>query len=160
MSRIYIASSWRNNWYDGLVESLLNQGHDVHDWRSPRTAFKWQQVGLEPVLSKSDIYEQPGPHQIRTVLSQHPRASQAYLSDMRGLDWCDICILLHPSGRSAHLEFGYAMGRGKHGIAFLFPDEEPDLMILMADHIVINHTELYEYLGTGDRYPSRGFRRP
>jgi len=34
-------------------------------------------------------------------------------SDKNGLDWCDTVVLVLPSGRSAHLEAGYAVGQGK-----------------------------------------------
>lgn len=36
-----------------------------------------------------------------------------YTKNMVALRQCDVCILLLPCGRSAHLELGYAVGRGK-----------------------------------------------
>jgi hypothetical protein len=51
---------------------------------------------------------------------------------MGALRWCDTCVLVLPSGRSAHLEAGWAAGAGKTTIGLL-ADGEPDLMWKMLD---------------------------
>ena len=35
MSRIYIASSWRNGFQQQLVQELRKRGHKVYDFRHP-----------------------------------------------------------------------------------------------------------------------------
>ncbi len=33
--KIYVASSWRNVHYEGVVKALREAGHDVYDFRNP-----------------------------------------------------------------------------------------------------------------------------
>ena len=33
--KIYVASSWRNEFYTEVVETLREAGHDVYDFRNP-----------------------------------------------------------------------------------------------------------------------------
>ncbi len=42
-----------------------------------------------------------------------PRTQRAFKEDKGWLDWADTCILVLPAGRSAHLEAGYEVGKGK-----------------------------------------------
>ena len=45
--KIYIASSWRNEFYPKVVEVLRIAGHDVDDFRNPPSGdegFKWSNV--------------------------------------------------------------------------------------------------------------------
>ena len=42
--QIYVASSWRNEYYPEVVEKLREAGHDVYDFRNPPSGdpgFKW-----------------------------------------------------------------------------------------------------------------------
>jgi len=49
----------------------------------------------------------------------------------------DVCVLLLPSGRSAHLEAGYFVGAGKHLFVLLADSaQEPELMYKMAPYVV------------------------
>ena len=65
---------------------------------------------------------------------------------MKALREADVVVLVQPCGRSAHLEFGWAMGSGKPGV-ILLADGEPELMALMADHICISLDDLVDALG-------------
>jgi hypothetical protein len=52
-------------------------------------------------------------------------------------------VLVLSSGRSAHLEAGYAAGQGKRVIVYLHPDQfEPELMYLLCDSLVQSIPEL------------------
>ena len=45
--RIYVASSWRNVYYEGIVKALREAGHEVYDFRNPPSGdpgFKWGNV--------------------------------------------------------------------------------------------------------------------
>ncbi len=64
------------------------------------------------------------------------------MSDIRAMEWADACVLVHPSGRSAHLEAGWFAGRGKHLIVLTQDGEQPELMMLMANHICFNIHEV------------------
>lgn len=135
MARIYLASSWRNQHQPELVARLRGSGHSVYDFRNPRhnTGFSWQQI---------EGSVDSGAANFRAALNTSAVAARGFLSDMHALDWADTCLLLLPCGRSAHLEAGWAKGRGKRLIVFLHQYDEPELMYLMADHIVVNHAEL------------------
>ncbi|MFM2092084.1 MAG: hypothetical protein RLZZ127_2573 [Planctomycetota bacterium] len=142
MSRIYVASSWRNPYQPGLVDWLRMHGHAVYDFRNPphRTGFRWTDVGLET--------KRPTVDQYREAL-QHPVAAAGYLSDFRAMEWADTCILLLPCGRSAHLEAGWFAGRGKRLIILTQDGEEPELMALMAHAICGSPEEVLQALKDG-----------
>ena len=45
--KIYVASSWRNEFYPEVVDALREAGHDVYDFRNPPSGddgFKWSNV--------------------------------------------------------------------------------------------------------------------
>jgi len=135
MRRIYLASSWRNEQQPEMVEILKSWGHLVYDFRNPlgKTGFSWSDI--DPNWKNWDADEY-------VDALNTPIASHGFLSDMRALEWCDTCVLLLPCGRSAHLEGGYAKGRGKRLIIYTCDGEEPELMALMADHIVTYSDQL------------------
>lgn len=129
--KIYVASSWKNERYPKVIKMLKDQGCKVYDFRNPgegKEGFHWTQVTDEPQPWSFDTYRQ--------VLA-HPRSVQGFNSDMRALQEADICIVVMPCGRSAHLEAGYAVGSGKLTI-FLWEEviDQADLMPLMAHYHV------------------------
>ncbi len=140
--RIYVASSWRNEHQPQVVQYLRNNTHKVYDFRNPPYGpggFSWDE--LDPNWENWDTKT------YREKLLNSPRAAQGFMQDIRGMFWCDTCILVLPSGNSAHAEMGWCAGAGKHTITFL-PEKEtkPDLMYLIAGDIVTNYTELQEAL--------------
>lgn len=47
MAMIYVASSWRNQYYPEVVKRLKAEGHDVYDFRNPPhggCGFHWTDV--------------------------------------------------------------------------------------------------------------------
>ncbi len=46
MAKIYVASSWRNQYQPQVVSFLREQGHEVYDFRHPagKTGFQWSQI--------------------------------------------------------------------------------------------------------------------
>jgi nucleoside 2-deoxyribosyltransferase len=58
--------------------------------------------------------------------------------------WCDVGVLVLPSGRSASWEFGHIMGQGKPGIVYMPEKCEPELMYSEAC-ITVSEDELREY---------------
>lgn len=126
--RLYIASSWRNAYYETLVELAKAHGHQVWNWKKPPTGgsgFKWQDTGASGYKHGDKIT----PAKWLELLN-HPTASAGFASDLAGMNWCDVGILLHPCGRSAHLEAGWIAGRGKKVHVLVAEDIEPDLMVL------------------------------
>jgi nucleoside 2-deoxyribosyltransferase len=116
MSRTYLASSWRNPYQPAVLASLKAIGEDfqVYDFRNPGPddpRFSWSQI--DPNWQSWDFatYKKALEHKI---------ANKGFRNDERALENCDICILVLPCGRSAHLELGWAAGAKKH-TAVLFP---------------------------------------
>jgi len=144
MSRIYLASSWRNPYQEYVLNYLRGAGHEVYDFKSPPNGvkgFAWSEIDAD--------WKNWTARQYREYLTTHPIASRGYLNDFRGMEWADTCVLLHPCGRSAHLEAGWFAGRGKRLIILTQDGEEPELMALMANHICLDIAEVVSVLREG-----------
>jgi hypothetical protein len=114
------------------VRWLRLNGHQVYDFRNPPTAsgaFSWSEIDDSLPVGPADL--QLPASEIINLLG-HPRAADGFASDMGALRSCDACVLVLPSGRSAHLEAGWAVGAGKFTIGLL-ADGEPELMWKMLD---------------------------
>lgn len=140
MARIYLATSWRNQYQEWLVQLLRGEGHEVYDFKNPphSTGFKWDDIGLELPCTAE---------QYRTALLTHPRAAQGFMADFAAMRWANVGLLVLPCGRSAHLELGWMAGAGKRTIILTQDKEEPELMALLADHICISPEEVLDLLG-------------
>lgn len=136
MSRIYVASSWRNKYQPEVVTQLKHCGHQVYDFRNPpgKAGFKWADIELDWQSWTTERYRQ--------LLTTTPDAAFGYIADYRAMQWADTCVLVLPCGRSAHLEAGYFNGANKRLIIYIPEPIEPDLMYLMANHIVLSWDEL------------------
>lgn len=121
MRRIYIATSWKNKTnVRSLAEALRANGHEAFDFTDlnnrPNELDKFV-FGVKEWLK----YSGQQPHEIDWIdFLSWPPTKRAFASDKAGLDWADTVILLHPCGRSAHLEGGYGVGAGKE--LFLYGD--------------------------------------
>jgi hypothetical protein len=138
--KIYVASSWRNVLFPGIVHVLRRCGHDVYDFRHPapgRAGFNWRDI--DPAWQSWD------PQQYRAAL-QHPIAVEGYRQDIEALRACEACVFVLPCGRSASWEFGYAMGQAKKGYVVQFESHEPELMFREAT-IITSMNELFEAFG-------------
>jgi len=151
--KIYVASSWRNTSQPDVVTTLRRVGHEVYDFRNPVPdhAFHWSEIDPD--------WQRWNPVTFREAL-EHPIARAGYASDMAALESADAVILILPCGRSAHLELGYAVGRGQH-TAILLGDSEPELMYRMADCLAISIEEVIDWLARcrDGGYPGAGTGR-
>lgn len=141
MARIYVASSWRNEYQPGIVQFLRDKGHAVYDFRNPffsDSGFSWDQ--LDPNWKDWNAL------QYRNRLLTHPTASHGYVSDQRAMEWADTCLCVLPCGRSAHTELGWMAGRGKRTLVLLDDKPEPELMYLLCDHICVSMDEVTQVL--------------
>lgn len=137
MSKIYVASSWRNGLQQGVVAALRSAGHQVYDFRNPphgRGGFNWSEIDENWEAWTKETY--------REHLLNHPVAAHGFLTDLRAMLWCDTCVLVLPCGRSAHLELGWCAGAGKSTYILLDNSGEAELMNLLADKICIDLTEI------------------
>jgi hypothetical protein len=125
--KIYLASSWRNTRQADVLAALRGAGHEVYDFKNPvpgDNGFSWRWCDPRP----------PSEWSVEDYLwvLEHPVAQRGFGYDMSALEWSDTCVLVLPCGRSAHMEFGWAVGAGKRGIVLCEKLDEPELMYLMA----------------------------
>ena len=128
--RVYVATSWKNIHQPAVIACLRDAGHEVYDFRQPapgNDGFHWSSVagGWETWTVEQYI-----------AALEHPIAREGFKLDMDALRWCDACVLVLPSGRSAHLEAGFAAGAGKRLVIYLPDFDTPELMYGMAGGIV------------------------
>ncbi len=136
--KIYVASSWRNQFQPEVVHSLRLEGHDVYDFRG--SGDGWGCGGDGPggfSWSECDPNWQSWPDDIPRYLAalQHHRAVEGFYRDMNALLACDVCLMVMPCGPSASMEMGWACGAGRLVIVYIPAMREPDLMVKMADYV-------------------------
>jgi nucleoside 2-deoxyribosyltransferase len=134
--RIYVASSWRNEKQPSVVEALRAAGHDVYDFRHPQPGnegFHWSEI--------DPAWRQWTPERFRNALAD-PIADRGFGFDVQALAGCDACVLVLPSGRSAHLELGYAAGAGKPTFVLMLGPDEPELMYKLCDRVCLSIDEV------------------
>lgn len=138
--RIYVASSWRNEYQPMFVQGLRREGHEVYDFRSPRPGddgFHWSEIDPDWQGWTSREY---------MASLSHPIAERGFANDWEAMQWADTGILLLPCGRSAHLEAGYFVGAGKELFILLRDENEPELMYKLATGIFDQFGPLAERL--------------
>lgn len=137
--KIYVASSWRNLYQPAVVEVLRNMGHEVYDFRNPphgRGGFSWSDI--------DPAWQSWSPQEYRAAL-EHPIAVDGFNTDMDGIQWAEVCVLVLPCGRSAHTEAGYMKGTGKPVVVYQPFASEPELMYRVFDAIITTRSELDIY---------------
>ena len=140
MARIYAASSWRNKYFPEVVVRLRAEGHEVYDFRNPPHGghgFRWTEIDENAPDWTFEEY--------REGLC-HPKAERQFAADLEALEWADTCVLILPSGRSAHTEAGWCKGRGLKTIVYIPEMQEPELMYKLFDAVVGSMDELIEAL--------------
>ena len=137
--KVYIASSWKmSEWVIAWKEGLEKHGHKVDafcDDSDMRFVFHFSEIGDPADLDAISFLADP-------------RSRRAFEEDKKWLDWADVCLLVLPSGKSAHLEAGYAKGQGKLLIIWQneFPKGEFDVMYGFADLITESTSVIIEFL--------------
>ena len=140
MANIYVASSWRNPYYPEIVNRLRAEGHDIYDFRNPPhggNGFRWTDVDPNAFSWTFQEYAE-GLH--------HPLAERQFAADLEALEWADTCVLVLPSGRSAHTEAGWMAGAGKRVIAYIPEMVEPELMYKLFDRVTGSLEDLVQCL--------------
>lgn len=138
MSKIYIASSWKN--YKDirqLATFLRIWGHEVFDFTDPDYRPEhFDKFSFGPtVFDASELGPREEIDWIEFLDAEQTK--RAYKADKAGLDWADTVVLVLPAGRSAHLEAGYGAGKGKRLIIFgELPRGEFDVMYHLADRCI------------------------
>jgi len=131
MTKIYLASSWKNKKaVDRVAKELSNLGYEVDNFTDPsngRFVFSWTELPQE-ILQNLNA---------KTFLKDW-RTQKAFKQDKEKIDWADAVVMIMPCGRSSHLELGYAAGKGKKTIIYYpngFINGEFETMYGFADVI-------------------------
>lgn len=135
--KVYVASSWRNEHQQTLVNELRLMGHEVYDFKHPNgeAGFKWSNM--------DENWQGWTMEQYRENL-ESDYAQFGFNRDFDAMKAADICILCLPCGRSAHLEAGWMKGAGKRVIAYIHAGDriEPELMYGILDGIALSVQEV------------------
>lgn len=125
-TKIYVASSWRNEYYNSVVKLLKEIGYEVYDFRNPpfRTSFSWSKIDPNWENWTTDEYMNA---------LKNPIAVNGFNSDFDAMKWADVCIMVLPCGRSANAEAGWMKGSGKRVYVYSPIKQEPELMYKMFD---------------------------
>ncbi len=140
--KIYVASSWRNDYQPTVVEELRKAGHAVYDFKNPAwngNGFHWSEI--DPNWKDWDFCE------YKDALN-HELAESGFHSDMDAMKWADACVLVLPCGRSAHLELGWFVGQQKLSCVLHDINDpiEPELMTKMVDAQFCRINDVLEWL--------------
>ena len=134
---IYVIGALRNPEIPKFANQLQSQGFEAFaDWFSPGPDADdfWRDYSKERGLTYAQALESYA-------------AKHVFEFDRFHLDRCDAAVLLMPGGKSAHLELGYTVGRGKPG--YMVFNEEPeryDVMVQFATKVFFSQQEFFEYL--------------
>lgn len=120
---VYLIGSLRNEKIPHIAKEIRELGFEVFDdWFSPGPEADdfWRK------------YEKVRGSTYREALNNYA-GKHIYEFDKHHIDRADIGILVMPGGKSAHLELGYMIGKGK--TCFILFDQEPerwDIMVRFA----------------------------
>lgn len=134
---VYIIGSLRNPAVPKIGTFLRKAGLNVFDdWfaAGPEADDKWRE------------YEKARGRTYGEAL-QGAAAANTFNFDKRHLDEAAAAVLVAPAGKSAHLELGYMLGRGKTGVVYFESEPERwDVMYQFADAVVFHRDELLDFL--------------
>lgn len=142
---IYVASSWKNLFQQGVVHVLRAAQFEVYDFQNPpnKAGFGWEQAALPTGGSDCSQAEY-------LAALDHPRAIEGYNADFAAMQDADTFVLVLPCGRSAHLELGWAVGAGKRTAVLLDDPCTPELMYRLVDYLAPSLFDLLGWLGVDD----------
>lgn len=139
MAKVYVASSWQNEYQQSIVSFLRRKGHEVYDFMNPegKTDFHWSQV--------SENWQQMDTDEHLDAL-EHPLARVGFKSDFDAMRWADVCVLVLPCGASAHSEAGWMKGAGKKVVVYQNGPQKPELMYKLFDGIFPMAADIARFL--------------
>lgn len=141
MKKIYVASSWRNEFQPMVVEVLRSVGHEVYDFRNPtegNAGFSWSDIDPNWQNWTTEEYKNA---------LEHPLAEQGFNLDFDAMKWADCCVMVLPCGRSANTEAGWMKGAGKKVYVYQPIAQEPELMYKIYDGLLTSTDDLQQTFG-------------
>ena len=143
--KLYLIGSLRNPEVPKMAQEIRELGFDVFD--------DWYAAGPEADDKWRD-YEKARGHTYREAL-KGLAADHVYQFDLKHLNECDIAVVCLPAGKSAHLELGYVIGKGKKGYILIDNPERWDVMYLFAHGVFHSFEELKRELAKIKRNKSK-----
>jgi hypothetical protein len=116
---IYVIGSLRNDQIVPVANSIRELGIEVVD--------NWFAAGKIADDAWRDYSKARGRTYAEALESRE--ANHVYYFDKAYIALSDAVVLVYPAGKSAHLEFGWAIGQGKRGYVLL--DDTPDRFDVM-----------------------------
>ena len=145
MAKIYVASSWRNQYFPEVVKKLRESGHKIYDFHNPPhedSPFMFRRT-----CSKiNKVYAQEFNSQRK--LTESERHFQEHIDAM---NWADICFLILPCELNAHIEAGWMKGVGKKVVSYIPVVYETELMHQLFDLITDDFEKILQYLNPSSR---------
>ena len=143
---LYVASSWRNPFFDAVIQVLHAAKVNHYNFKAPgagRNGFGWQEV-----MPSFDLHLQTAATTEYIAGLDHPRAVEGFAADFEAMELATRFLMVLPCGKSAHLELGWAIGRGLPTAILLDGEDtiQPELMYKMADQIFVNLGDVLEWL--------------
>ncbi len=134
--KFYLIGSLRNPDIPLLANKLRATGHEIFD--------DWFAAGPHADDAWRDYEKLAGASYIEALGKEAAR--HVFDFDYRHLDSSDGVILALPAGRSGHIEFGWAVGRGKRAYVLLDRPDRWDVMYRFATQVCETVEELVERL--------------
>lgn len=137
VTSFYIIGSLRNKAIPEFANQIEKNGFEAFaDWFSPGPDADdfWRDYSKERGLTYGEA--------LKSYSAKH-----VFEFDKFHLDRCDAAVLLMPGGKSAHLELGYTVGKGKPG--FIVFEEEPeryDVMVQFATEVFFSRGAFFKYI--------------
>ncbi len=142
-TKVYVASSWRNHNQGVVVQLLRQNGIEVYDFKNPYYparrggGFAWSEIDPHWETWTTDAF---------VDALENPIAVEGFRLDFEAMEASDVCVLVLPCGRSAHLEAGWFVGMGRPCYILSAGKEEPELMYRMATLVTVDVQEIISYL--------------
>jgi hypothetical protein len=137
--KLYVASSWKNEYYDDVIKFLAKE-HEVYDFKNPTDGmpFSWGEIDPEWEEWTTEEY---------LIGLQHPRALEQFARNEEAMEWADAGVLVLPCGEDANQEAGYLSGAGKPVFVLALDDViRVGLMRLLHYRIHVSVEDLLEAL--------------
>ena len=133
----YLIGSLRNPQVPLIAQHLREKGIAIFD--------SWYAAG--PTADDSwKEYEQARELSYTQALKEYA-AQHVFSFDKQHLDRCDGAILAYPAGKSAHLELGYVLGKGKPGYVLLDDHKDRwDVMLLFSTAVCVSVDEIVAHI--------------
>jgi len=144
MTYVYVASSWRNEYQPEFLHLLRSNEIPHYDFRNPPSGsygFSWRDVDPE---YPSDNVKTSCTRYLKMV--SHPIAKEGFEDDKKGMEAADTFVLIMPAGNSAHLELGWAIGKGLRTAILLDYNMVPELMYLLADFMTDDPLDILKWI--------------